>query len=84
MTNGNGNGKPGRKPIANRDEVRTTHVTIKMSALERALLLELVRERRAERDAKGEEGSYTVSAYVRDLVKNDARRKKHAKKRQPC
>ena len=78
------NGKPGRKPIPNRDDVRTEHVTIKVSSIERALLLELVEHRRAERAANGEKGVYTVSAYVRELVRQDARRKRKAKKDEPA
>lgn len=78
------NGKPGRKPIPNRDDVRTAHVTIKVSAVERALLMELVEQRRAELEAQGRRGVFTVSAYVRELVKQDARRKRLAKKQPPC
>ena len=79
------NGKPGRKPIPNRDDVRTEHVTIKISSVERALLMELVEQRRAEREAHGEKGVYTVSAYVRELVRqDDVRRKRLGKKQQAC
>jgi hypothetical protein len=78
------NGKPGRKPIANRADVRTTHVTIKMSTVERDALLALVEQRRNERETAGIQGVFTVSAYVRELVAKDARRRGVAKKRDDC
>lgn len=70
------NAKPGRKPFENRESVRTTHVTIKLSSIERSLLEQLVDERRREHEASGRRGVFTVSAYVRELVMKDARRRR--------
>jgi len=76
--------KPGRKPIPNRADVRTTHVTIKMSSAERDLLLAAVEQLRQERVASGIHGAFTVSAYVRELVAKDAKRRGVAKKHDGC
>ena len=76
--------KRGRKPIPNREVVRTTHVTIKVSPLERALIFTLVDLRRSERKAAGLDGVYTVSAFVRELVAREARRRRVAKPKADC
>ncbi len=68
--------KPGRKPFEDRESVRTTHVTIKLSTIERSLLVQLVDARRREHEALGKRGVFTVSAYVRELVMKDARRRR--------
>jgi hypothetical protein len=70
--------KPGRKPFENRESVRTTHVTIKLSNIERTLLEQLVDQRRREHEESGKRGIFTVSAYVRELVMKDARRRRVA------
>jgi hypothetical protein len=72
--------KPGRKPIPNRAEVRNEHVTIKMSPLELDLLHRLVSRWRSDRAARGHEGVFTVSMYIRELVTKDARRQGLLKK----
>jgi hypothetical protein len=77
-------GRPGRKPLPNREEVRTTHVTVKMSVVERDALIAMVEQRRMERAESGVDGVYTLSAYVRDLVAQEVQRRRGAKKRHGC
>jgi hypothetical protein len=65
----------GRAPAENRDDVRTGHVTIKMSSVEMKLLQKLVAIRRGERREDDSE-AFTVSEYLRELLARDARRRR--------
>ena len=71
-----GAGYDDRAMRTDRETVRTTHVTVKFSPIERDLLLRLVDTRREERRAAGIRGAYTVSAFVRELVIKEARRRR--------
>lgn len=67
--------KPGRPPIADRRQVRTEHVTIKLSARELAQIRELAELERAERAKRGQGSNFSVGRYLRELIAAEARRR---------